>query len=57
MDWSKFSRDRRIALYQCRQLARGFRGKVIREEKEPVLLVLSYHTPLEYNLPVRLEYV
>ena len=41
MDWFKFSRDMRIALYQCGQVAKRFKGKVNREEKEPEQYQLS----------------
>ena len=41
MDWFKFSRDMRIALDQCGQVAARFKGKVNREEKEPELYQLS----------------
>jgi len=41
MDWFKFSRDMRIALYQCGQVATRFKGKVNREEKEPEQYQLS----------------
>jgi fructose-1,6-bisphosphatase/inositol monophosphatase family enzyme len=41
MDWLKFSRDMRIALYQCGQIAKRFKGKVSREEKEPEQYQLS----------------
>lgn len=41
MDWFKFFRDMRIALYQCGQVARKFKGKVSKEEKEPEQYQLS----------------
>lgn len=41
MDWFDFVAEAKIALYQCGAIARRFRGKVVRQDKEPELHQLS----------------